>query len=133
MRLAVGAMLAAGLLAGCAEQGRQGMEPRNVPLPKARRSVAKGADTEQWRTEPVIFNGRRYTVSFRKTGRNTRLAKVRAPGRRLGTSRGDGRIVAEVAASTVHHFTCRDSQRAGVLPGSLRPAHGAWLMTITCR
>ncbi len=70
---------------------------------------------------------------MRQTGRNARLARVSAPGRRLGATRGDARIVAQVAASTVQHFTCRDGQKAHVRPGSLQPRNGHWLMLVDCR
>jgi len=87
----------------------------------------------RWRSEPVIYNGRRYTVSFRKTGHNARVVKVGAPGRKLGTSAGDRRIVAQIATSAIRHFTCRDGQKAHVRPGSLRAQGEQWLMRVDCR
>ncbi len=125
--LLLAGMACAVLLAGCARREEL------PPPPVAKKARPASTHATGWRTEPVIYNGRRYAVSFRQTGRHTRLVKVSAPGRKLGATKGDGRIIAEVATSTVHHYTCRDSQRASLRPGSLRPRNGQWRMTVVCR
>ena len=97
-----------------------------VPAPEvpAPRKVAG------WRTEPVIYNGRRYRVAFRKREDGQFDVRISAPGRQLGHSAGDGRIMRAVAEAAVHHFHCRSSQTARL--HDVRPENGRWLMVASC-
>jgi hypothetical protein len=72
-------------------------------------------------------------VAFRALDNGARLVKVSAPGRRLGGTAGDERIVEQIAVSTVRHFTCRDGEQARVRSGSARMRDGVWHMVIMCR
>ncbi len=105
--------------------------PQHAPSPLSDATRATSAQGGGWRSEPVIYNGRRYAVSFRNAGANARQVRVAAPGRRLGATRGDGRIVSQIASSTVAHFTCR-SGKARLRPGSLKPRDGRWHMLVDC-
>ena len=111
------------LLAACAAEQQQ---PVLTNAPAKKQAHATG-----WRTEPIIYNGRRYAVSFRNTGGSSRQVKVAAPGRKLGATRGDGRVVEQVASSTVAHFTCK-SGKARVRAGSMKPVDGSWRMIVDC-
>ncbi len=111
-------MAAATLLTGCA----------TVPGP--REAAANAAAERGWRTEPVIYNGRRYQVAFRRRAGGTFAVRISAPGRRLGATAGDGRIMRAVAEAAVHHFHCRSSQKARLR--NPRPENGRWLMEASC-
>ena len=88
------------------------------------------AKTAGWRTEPVIYNGRHYRVAFRKRADGRYDVRISAPGRRLGHTPGDGRIMRAVAEAAVHHFHCRSSETARLR--NLRPENGRWLMEASC-
>ncbi len=108
------------LLAACA-----------APAPRA--PLSSGDDAAfRWRAEPVVFNGRRYVLSFRPLGRGVHDARLAAPGRSLGGGAGDARVVREVAEASLRHFACRDSQLARVEQGSMRHGRGIWRMRIRC-
>ncbi len=123
-RCALCAMLGVGT-AACATQ------PASMPDGASGTDVKESRGGGGWRTEPVIFNGRRYAVSFRNSGSRTRQVKVSAPGRKLGVTRGDGKVVAQIASSTVAHFTCK-SGKARVRAGTARPTNGHWRMLVDC-
>ena len=90
------------------------------------------ADGEELR-EPIIYNGKRYEVSFRfKAAGNLYDVEVTAGGRRLGGTEGDRRIVEQVAMSAVRHFACPTGQRGQVVSGSARHGAGAWGMQVRC-
>ena len=110
---------AAMLLAACA--GAPTMPERAAPIT---------AETQAWRAEPVIYNGRRYRVAFRKRADGRYDVRISAPGRRLGHTAGDGRIMRAVAEAAVHHFHCRSSQEVRLR--NLRPEKGRWLMEASC-
>ncbi|HHN66443.1 MAG TPA: hypothetical protein ENK15_00180 [Thermopetrobacter sp.] len=109
------------IVAACA----QGGGPEKAPRLEAGPVKAAAA-----RREPVIYNGRRYVVTFRKAGEGW-LTTVAAPGRALGGTEGDRRIVEQIARSTVRHYTCRDGQK-GRVRGPARHHDGVWRMTIRC-
>ena len=85
-------------------------------------------------TEPLYYNGKTYQVRMQhRVSDGIFLVNVSAPGRRLGTTPGDGEIVSEVGRNAVNHFACPDSQRARVQPGSARPAaNQGWDMRVKC-
>ena len=119
--LVVSALALASLaLGGCAgDEGRGIRVEHSAPgLPAARR-------------ERVNYNGRYYDVSMQRRG-GGHLVRVSAPGRRLGATAGDRRIVEQIAASTVNYFACREGGRAKVLPGSQRHVAGRWEMVVRC-
>ncbi len=114
--------IVAAILGGCAHAGDKGIgtSPNGA--------VVKGA-----RTEPVNYNGRMYRVTFRqKSGPGHYEVTVAAPGRKLGGTAGDRRIVEQIAASTVRHFNCRDGHRAHIVPGSQKHGKGRWIMQAKC-
>ena len=94
------------------------------------RGPAMAPGAQDWRTEPVIYNGRRYQVAFRQRGAGHFDVRISAPGRRLGHTAGDGRIVRAVAAAAVHHFRCRSSQQARL--HDVRAENGRWVMKASC-
>jgi hypothetical protein len=83
--------------------------------------------------EPIVYNGKRYDVSFRfqATG-NVYDVRVEGRGRKLHSTAGDQKIVEQVGLSAVRHFACPTGQRGHVVSGS--PQHGddAWKMRIRC-
>ena len=106
------------LLAACA----------GTPMPEQTAPAPRQA--AGWRAEPVIYNGRRYRVAFRRRADGQFDVRISAPGRRLGHTAGDGRIMRAVAEAAVHHFHCRSSQTARLR--DLRPENGRWLMVASC-
>ncbi len=92
-----------------------------------------GAKVSGVRTEPVNYNGRMYRVSFRqKDGPGHYVVTVAAPGRKLGGTDGDRKIVERIAMSTVRHFNCRDGHKARIVPGTQKHANGRWIMQARC-
>jgi hypothetical protein len=90
------------------------------------------ADGEELR-EPIIYNGKRYEVSFRfRAAGNLYDVEVTAKGRKLGGTDGDRRIVEQVAMSAVRHFACPTGQRSQVVSGSARHGASAWGMQVRC-
>ncbi len=118
--MAVMAVLA--MLGGCADAGKQKIE-----------TSPGGAAVSGSRTEPVNYNGRMYRVTFRqKSGPGHYEVTVAAPGRKLGGTDGDRRIVEQIAVSTVRHFNCRDGHHARIVPGSQKHEKGRWIMQAKC-
>ena len=111
-------------LAGCREGAPASGIVLEAPPPEAARPTG-------WRTEPVIFNGHRYLLRWRRTPGDAYEARISAPGRRLGATEGDERVVREVAAAAMHHFNCRSREQARV--SALRPVNGRWEMLVRCR
>ncbi len=105
---------------GCArdEGAAIRVEHRPPGLPAARR-------------ERVNYNGRYYDVSMRHRA-GGHLVRIAAPGRKLGGTAGDRRIVEQIAISTVGYFACREGGRARVVPGSQRHGAGRWEMMVRC-
>jgi len=100
---------------------------------EAIRTAPGGATVSGTRTEPVNYNGRMYRVSFRqKSGPGHYEVVIAAPGRKLGGTDGDRRIVEQIAASTVRHFNCRDGHRARIVPGTQKHEKGRWIMQAKC-
>ena len=121
--IATVAAMAALALAGCKETVQAPGLVLEAPPPGKTRAAP-------WREEPVIYNGRRYLLRWRKTPGDAFEARIAAPGRRLGTTKGDERIIREVAGAAMHHFNCRSSERARV--SALRPVNGRWEMLVRC-
>ena len=116
-----GLALAAGLALSACEQ------PSRVEV-----AVSPYADGQE-HVEPIVFNGKRYDVSFRfRPAGNHYEVTVQGKGRKLGATPGDRQIVEQVAVSAVRHFACATGQRGEVVAGS--PQHGgsAWGMQVRC-
>ncbi len=122
MRESLNGLVMAGmlLLAACAAPAQ------HAPAPSGDDAASR------WRAEPVVFNGRRYLLSFRPLGRDVHDARLAAPGRALGGGVGDARVVREVVEASLRHFTCRDSQLARVEQDSMRHVRGIWRMRVRC-
>ncbi len=123
-------LLAAGLaltLAACAR-------PAPTPPVKVTRAAHSGPYADgRVHVETVRYNGRDYRVSIRRLPASEIFAlKVAAPGRALGGTRGDLRIVQQIALSTLRHYACRSGHRAEAIPDSARHAKGAWQMKARC-
>ncbi len=87
----------------------------------------------QTHTEPLYYNGRTYRVQFRHIIEQKVFdVNVSVPGRQLGSTSGDARIVTEVGRNAVNHFACRSSQKAQIVPDSPAPANGGWNMQAKC-
>ncbi len=85
-------------------------------------------------TEPLYYNGRTYQVRMQHVAADkVYLVNVSAPGRRLGSTEGDIRIVSEVGRNAVNHFACPDKHKARLEPGSAKVAANAgWDMRVRC-
>ena len=117
-------VLAAILLTGCERKADRPPLVIKAPDPDAFRQK------QGWRTEPVVFNGKRYNVAWRQTVAGTYVVRISAPGRRLGATKGDERIMREVAGAAIRHFNCKSSQRARV--GLTRAVRGRWELIVRC-
>lgn len=83
--------------------------------------------------EPIIYNGKRYEVSFRfQAAGNLYDVEVTAERRKLGGTEGDRRVVEQVAMSAVRHFACPTGQRSQVVSGSARHGGSGWGMQVRC-
>ena len=116
-----GLALAVGLALSACEQ------PGNVEV-----VASPYADGEE-RVEPIVYNGKRYDVSFRfrKAG-NLYDVTVDGNGRKLGGTPGDRQIVEQVAISAVRHFACPTGQRGEVVAGTPKHGGNAWDMQVRC-
>ena len=85
-------------------------------------------------TEPVHFNGQRYSVTFRyQSGLAGYDVTVRRPKRPLKNTKGDRSSAVEVATSSVSHFACPNGQRAKMVPGSAAfAASKVWSLKARC-
>jgi hypothetical protein len=121
----VAVILAGGLVVACAAE-----KPRIVPVNTNPSPYASGAI----HTEPLYYNGRTYQVRMQHIAADeVYLVNVSAPGRRLGNSEGDIRIVSEVGRNAVNHFACPDKHKARLEPGSAKAAANAgWDMRVRC-
>ncbi len=117
--------VAAMALAGC--EKRAEAPPLVLKAPDPAEFRAKVG----WRTEPVVFNGKRYDVAWRRTVPGSFVVRISAPGRRLGSTKEDERIMREVAGAAIRHFNCKSSQRARVT--LMRAVRGRWEMLVRCR
>lgn len=124
LRLAIAGMAVA-VLAGCAAERPKLVVANTNPSPYASGNI---------HTEPLFYNGKTYQVRMQHVvAEQVFNVNVSAPGRLLGKTAGDERIVSEVGRNAVRHFACSDSQRAQVEPGSARPAVNAgWDMRVRC-
>ena len=70
-------------------------------------------------TEPVHFNGQRYSVTFQyRSSLSGYAVTVRRPKQPLRNTKGDRSSAVEVATSSVSHFACPNGQRAKMVPGT---------------
>jgi hypothetical protein len=84
-------------------------------------------------SEPVVYNGKSYEVSFRfSAAGNFYEVTVAGKGRKIGGTTGDQHIVEQVAISAVRHFACPTGQRGQVVPGSAQHGGSAWGMQVRC-
>jgi len=85
-------------------------------------------------TEPVHFNGQRYTITFQyQSSLSGYDVTVRRPKRPLRNTQGDRSSAVEVATSSVSHFACPKGQRAQMVPGSATfAAPTAWSIKARC-
>jgi hypothetical protein len=125
LRLILAVLGASAMLSACAAEKPRLATVNTNPSPYASGKI---------HTEPLYYNGKTYQVRMQhRVSDGVFLVNVSAPGRRLGTTSGDGQIVSEVGRNAVNHFACPDSQRARVQPGSARPAaNQGWDMRVTC-
>lgn len=120
MRQVIAAAAAGVLMAGC------------VPTSGVTVVSSPYADGQR-HTEPVIYNGRRYDVSFEFDAAGAiYVVNVAGKGRALGATDGDRAIVEQVASSAVRHFGCPTGQRGQIVPGSPRHGGTAWDMQVRC-
>lgn len=112
-------------LSGCAaEKPKVGAVVNDNPSPYAQGKT---------HSEPLYYNGRTYRVQFRHVVEQKVFeVNVSAPGRKLGATAEDKRIVSEVGRNAVNHFACKDSQKAKVLDGSAAPEGQGWKMRARC-
>ncbi len=94
-------------------------------------SLYRSGETQ---SQPVIYNGKPYTVGFtyRSAGDHYDVTVAGKGGRALGGKDGDRKIVEQIGSSTVRHYACRDSQKGRILPGSSRHTGKKWHMQAKC-
>ena len=85
-------------------------------------------------TEPVHFNGQRYSVTFQYksslSGYDVTVLRQKRP---LKNTKGDRSSAVEVATSSVSHFACPNGQRAKTVPGSVAfTAPKSWSLKARC-
>ena len=85
-------------------------------------------------TEPVFYNGKHYNMQFRfAAAQNLYDVNIAGRGgRALGGKPGDERIISEVAASALGHFTCARGQKGRVIPGTVRHTGKSWNLKARC-
>ena len=88
----------------------------------------------QKQSQPVIYNGKPYTVGFTyRGGQDVYDVSVAGKGGRpLGGKAGDRKIVEQIGTSTVRHFACRSGEKGRVVPGSSQHTGKAWKMHVKC-
>ena len=98
------------------------------------RVVSSPYSSGETHTEPVVFNGRPYTVAFAfKASDDAYDVTVAGKnGRPLGGQEGDRKIVEQIASSTVRHFACPDSKKGRIVPGSTKHVGDKWQMRARC-
>lgn len=112
-------------LAACQKAARE-------PRPGITAHAGPYADGRE-HVETVRYNGRDYRVSMRRLPASDIFAlRVAAPGRALGGTPGDLRIVSQIALSTLRHFACADGRRARPLPDTARHEKGTWTLKARC-
>lgn len=124
--IALAAVCSVLLAAGCAaEKPRLAVPVNTNPSPYA---------SGKAHVEPLFYNGKTYQVRMQHVvAEQVFHVNVSAPGRTLGNTPGDERIVSEVGRNAVNHFACPDGQRARLDPGSAKPAVNAgWDMRVRC-
>lgn len=84
-------------------------------------------------SEPVMFNGERYQVTFRYLGRlNGYHVAVKRRGRRLRASDKDRADALQVATSALTHYACPQGQKARPADGTLSYAERTWRLAARC-
>ncbi len=120
-RIAVTVMCVIPLVAAC-----QKREPVQV--------VSSPYASGQRHSEPVVFNGKPYTVSmtFQAASNAYDVVVAGKSGRPLGGEAGDRKIVEQIGTSTVRHYACAGRTRGNVVPGTSQHTGKAWQMRVKC-
>ncbi len=95
-------------------------------------AVANAASGSSY-TEPVIYNGMRYAMTFQfKAAQGAYDVQITRRGRRLTDSDADRATALSVVASALSHYACPRGRKAKLLEGT--PAHGGgvWRMLAKC-
>ena len=91
--------------------------------------VVSGADSApnvtKAKTEPIFYNGKTYQVSVAPAPDGAATIQI------AGMGPAQARDASGLATSALHHFTCRDSQKA-VLNAAPAFAGGTWQATGHC-
>jgi len=114
-------LIALGLtIAGCSQN-----KPRVVSSPYA---------SGQTKVEPVFYNGKHYKMKFRYIAtQDVYDVNISGKGGRLlGGKSGDQTIVSDVASSAIRHFACARTQKARIVPGTIRHTGSSWNMKAKC-
>ncbi len=98
------------------------------------RVVSSPYSSGKTHTEPVVFNGKPYTVGLTyRAQRDAYDVTVSGQnGRALGGTDGDRKIVEQIGSSTVRHYACPSSKKGRIVPGSSRHTGKNWLMQAKC-
>ena len=83
--------------------------------------------------EPIVYNGKRYDVSFRfQTAGNLYEVKVSGQGRKLAGTPGGTSGIETQCRNVGRHFACPTGQRGEVVAGSPKHGGSAWGMQVRC-
>ncbi|MBG1231933.1 hypothetical protein [Aestuariivirga litoralis] len=77
------------------------------------------------RVEPVFYNGKTYQVSITPSGDGAMNLSI------AGMSAGQGKDATAMSSSVLHHFACKDSQKA-MMSGPATFDGGAWKTSGRC-
>ncbi|MDE2383251.1 MAG: hypothetical protein KGO53_01425 [Alphaproteobacteria bacterium] len=114
------ALPAALLLAACSQ------DPAGVRLTHEAATAAPATTPAvAAKTEPVFYNGHTYQVAFNPQGGGMFSLAI------AGMGAGQGKDAAALASSTLHHFACKDSQKA-VLQAAPAFEGGSWKASGHC-
>ena len=109
-------ILCALLLTACSQ------EPAGVRVVS---SVTTAPSVTKAKTEPIFYNGKTYQVSVGPAPDGGATIQI------AGMGPAQARDASGLATSALHHFTCRDSQKA-VLNAAPAFAGGTWQATGHC-
>ena len=107
------------VLSACSHEAAGVRISNDAPAP------AKPSFTPQAKVEPVFYNGKTYQVSFAPQAAGSYSLSI------AGMSASQIKDANALTTSTLHHFACKDSQKA-VLSGAATFDGGNWISTGRC-
>ncbi len=103
-----------------------------TPAPSVQILSAPFADGKE-RREPVFYNDRMYSVSYRFDAAAAAYAvRVTREGRVMQAGADSQKAAEAIATSSLSHFACPTKKRAQIIPGSLRHDGAGYAMNLRC-